>query len=658
MATEAGQLVQGPGPSRSYAGEQMGAADVQLSMPRPRRASAASSFRSLASSAASQWYDDSPETSAEGQYNSALFQRAALLSTNDSDGFLVGLAPGQPQALVPWADLVTLLIDPAATARLPAGHLIADVADSIAARLERDPGAFPFVTSPTDERHFASVAGQLTNSPPRPCFPPEISSGRASGSFYDPSQPRLHGLSGFPPFTAAAPPVQQLPREPLPPPHSTACVNPVHTLGYAERGAGLEEAMTALPTPPARFQEAQAMPSMDGMTVLAPRTFVEVGSVYTEPPRNSPSVYGEPRNVSARRSASRQRSGTQSPYHRPPLIQTAHLSASSLHEFAGGIGPVRSRESSRHYQHGEVEEPATAVPPGLMVASTEMTRRTSGRGSRRYNGRPLNESEETYYWSSVLQSLVPVTPDLAGRTRTRPAGELLIVFPPGSYSRVFVDGTEALPSDTRGRVNDWLRGQSCVEGCSFRFEAKRPSVIRQHVTGCKARAQKLSIDPLKELCQLQLEMQSQDSRARQTSKLRRFTRATARQDEDDAVDGSSIVSYGSYRSSGGGENSPRTSWYSNELPVDVDDANMNLEGHEEDLAMPDSDPMHSIPPLPPAAWTDAGHLLAAEQNATSSLAGMASSSARVPVHAHESLLPPSSHVLNGDAGETGALLSL
>lgn len=65
---------------------------------------------------------------------------------------------------------------------------------------------------------------------------------------------------------------------------------------------------------------------------------------------------------------------------------------------------------------------------------------------------------------------------------------------------------------------------------------------------------------------------------RQPSKLRRFTRAATRQDEDDAVDGSSIVSYESYRSSGGGENSPRTSWYSNELPVDVDNVGPSPHG--------------------------------------------------------------------------------
>lgn len=299
------------------------------------------------------------------------------------------------------------------------------------ARLERDPGAFPFVTSPTEERHFAAVAGQMTSSPPRPFFPPEIPSARTPGSFYDPSQPRLHGLSSYPPFPAAAAPAP-LSRDPNPPP-STACVNPAHTLGYAEHAAGAEEAFSVLPTPPAHFQDVQTLPLMDNTAGPGlPRGFADGGSVYTQPPVDCSSVQGETPTVSARRSASRQGSAMQSPYRRPPLIQTAHLSASSLHDFAGGVVPVRSRESSRHYQQTETEGPATAIPAELMVPSTEMSRRSSGRGPRRHTGRPLNETEESYSWSIAHQTLVPVGPDGAGRTRARSAGEILIVFPPGS----------------------------------------------------------------------------------------------------------------------------------------------------------------------------------------------------------------------------------
>lgn len=47
-----------------------------------------------------------------------------------------------------------------------------------------------------------------------------------------------------------------------------------------------------------------------------------------------------------------------------------------------------------------------------------------------------------------------------------------------SDCRVMVDDTEALPCDTRSRVNEWLRGQCCVDGCSFRFEGK----VRRPIT--------------------------------------------------------------------------------------------------------------------------------------------------------------------------------
>lgn len=97
--------------------------DIRLSEPRPRRPSAASSFHSLASSSsASHFYDDSPDTSAEGQ-NSFLGQRAALAPTSNSEGFLVGFSPTLPPALVRWADLITLLLDRELTFYLDVGAL-------------------------------------------------------------------------------------------------------------------------------------------------------------------------------------------------------------------------------------------------------------------------------------------------------------------------------------------------------------------------------------------------------------------------------------------------------------------------------------------------------------------------------------------------------
>lgn len=74
------------------------------------------------------------------------------------------------------------------------------------------------------------------------------------------------------------------------------------------------------------------------------------------------------------------------------------------------------------------------------------------------------------------------------------------------------DGLEVLPCDARPRLNAWLKAQRCVEGCSFRFEGKRPSVIRAHVVHCKNRAIGMTVDPLKRLCQLQLEAHTFDTR--------------------------------------------------------------------------------------------------------------------------------------------------
>lgn len=103
------------------------------------------------------------------------------------------------------------------------------------------------------------------------------------------------------------------------------------------------------------------------------------------------------------------------------------------------------------------------------------------------------------------------------------------------------------------------------------------------------------------------------------------------------MDRSSIFSYESYgsrcSSSAGGGNSPRPSWYSNELPGEIDDvgpsfffvpavghrlilpvsllqATMRLEGQEEDLTMPDSEKTPSLHPAPHSVWAQADNLAA------------------------------------------------
>ena len=273
------------------------------------------------------------------------------------------------------------------------------------------------------------MAGQLTGSPPKTLYRAEPPSAPESELFYNPAQPRPYPLSSFPQLSVAPP--AHVPREPLPPPASTACVNPVYTVGYAEQTvSSADEAVPVLPTPPAHLrntapppQQQQLLPPMDLNDPVSSRDFASRADLYGQ--EQGHSGYNE---LASRRGTLRQSSAAQSPYHRPALIQTAHLSASSLHEYAGADS-AQPESLSMYYRHDEYDEPATAVPPGFM-RSTNL--RSTSRGLKRRNLRPLNEEEETYYWSALLQTLTRIQPDPAGRTRTRPLGEIMVVFPPGS----------------------------------------------------------------------------------------------------------------------------------------------------------------------------------------------------------------------------------
>ncbi|BGP56601.1 hypothetical protein JCM8202_000213 [Rhodotorula sphaerocarpa] len=542
-----------------------------LSMPRQRRPSIASSFHSVASSTQSQWFADSPGTSAEDQNAYAPCPRGALTPGGDADGFLVAV-PGSASAVVRWADLVTLLLDPATTARLPAGHLVLEIAEGIAAHLKRDPGAFPFATSP-DRDQFGPSPGQLSGSPSRGIFPPALLYNNLGGD-QGGDLPRPHALSAFPTFSesSSAPAVQD-----ALPPYSTACVNPVHTVGYGEPGLpSMDDSAALLPTPPNYLQDSGPFAAFSSGGTLT-RSFSGQAGLPAPASGRPSSIRSEGASISSRRGASRQSSG-QSPYRRPPLIQTAHLSASSLHEYAGAMA---SHEHARYVAHPEDgDEPATAVPAEMSRLTIS---RRPGHAANRRSLKPLNRDEEVYVWSYTRHSLTK----LDARARPRTNGEEILVFPPGSYCKVIVDETEALPCDTRNRVNEWLRGQNCVEGCSFRFEGKRPSVIRQHVTTCKSRAQVLHIDPLKRFCQLQLDAQTRESRIRTSAKMSLRIKAP-KADDDDAGDRSSIFSFESYESSGGGGgDSRRTSWYTNDYASETE--NSFVDGHEEDLTMTDSE---------------------------------------------------------------------
>ncbi|GAA5858736.1 hypothetical protein JCM1840_006535 [Sporobolomyces johnsonii] len=134
----------------------------------------------------------------------------------------------------------------------------------------------------------------------------------------------------------------------------------------------------------------------------------------------------------------------------------------------------------------------------------------------------------------------------------------VLTFWPGSYYKVTLDDLEILPCDNNRRVNEWLKGQTCEASCTFRIEGKRPSVIRQHIVSCKVRAAKfVNGDPLKRLCQLQLDaqykpaMSNKPRRASQPPDRRRsadwadIPPAYNSDAEDDNVDRRSIISFGS-----------------------------------------------------------------------------------------------------------------
>ncbi|ORY65645.1 hypothetical protein BCR35DRAFT_308586 [Leucosporidium creatinivorum] len=113
--------------------------------------------------------------------------------------------------------------------------------------------------------------------------------------------------------------------------------------------------------------------------------------------------------------------------------------------------------------------------------------------------RALNRDLETYVWKEEQGQLYRVSPG-AGPVH----GELL-VFPPGSYYKVYKDDLEIIPSDAAPRSNDWIRGQSCVAECKgFRIENKRPATIRHHFASCKLR-DSLTTDPIGRLCKLQID---------------------------------------------------------------------------------------------------------------------------------------------------------
>jgi hypothetical protein len=169
--------------------------------------------------------------------------------------------------------------------------------------------------------------------------------------------------------------------------------------------------------------------------------------------------------------------------------------SSSLHDHDHPES-ISSRSSSvdlsgSDYEYGLGDDDSYRASTSSGAAGTTTT---GGRKKVPRPLRPLNREKETYLWNSKKGQLSRVSPGVAHEEILNDAehGAELVTFPPGSCTfpvlfpfwafltlvedidyKVVEDELEILPCDNRNRVNTWLRGQSCVENCSFRFEGKR-----------------------------------------------------------------------------------------------------------------------------------------------------------------------------------------
>ncbi|GJN90346.1 hypothetical protein Rhopal_003355-T1 [Rhodotorula paludigena] len=489
-----------------------------LASPRSRTHSEASSLASsAASSSHCSWADSTPDTSAHSHAHAHAYDYplpSSLGAGPHGDSLLVQTPSGTYG--LPWTDIFSILMSSQTQATLVPGSLPAEIASFLASRLGQQPeGSTGDAARPsTAVNHLGANLHDLSFAAA------EASQGSRSTQAYGPAQPGYRTYTSAPPNF---PPGTYYVYE------TVDGVAPSQTVGQPFLSPALHD---ELPIPPSHLQRYSTPSSY-------PRQLPYEQLHYDPYERRPPSLRsGSPTRpasirsesgLSARREQLRQ---TSSPYPRP-----AYLHASSLAEY--GDYPGSSTTSRRFHtsyaddpDYVEEAEPATAVPP-------EMHSSSRGRGGRSKRAlKPLNRESETYLWNGRKGQLSRVSPgvDAQDLARRQGFGSEVIVFPPGSYCKVTIDDLDILPSDSRQRVNDWLRGQVCVDGCAFRFEKKRPSVIRAHVVSCKNRAVALRHDPLKRLCQLQLDAQTLDSRMRASTKARQDGPPPARNSSGDSGD--------------------------------------------------------------------------------------------------------------------------
>ncbi|GAA5930431.1 uncharacterized protein JCM15063_004802 [Sporobolomyces koalae] len=184
---------------------------------------------------------------------------------------------------------------------------------------------------------------------------------------------------------------------------------------------------------------------------------------------------------------------------------------SRTYSAASSVSSFHSSSRSSYLDAGSPDDSACTSHPSFDSSYTALSLEPTGFGLL---VEQPGVGQLSVHWDQLVQFLVDHDPehfveedwDAYGNRIKVPLE--LVVFGPGTYRQVVERNVKILPSDTTSRVNDFLRAQYCVATCSFRFDGKRPSVIRQHVVSCKQRMRLVpGSDPLKRLCQLQLEAQ-------------------------------------------------------------------------------------------------------------------------------------------------------
>ncbi|GAA6003759.1 hypothetical protein JCM10207_003585 [Rhodosporidiobolus poonsookiae] len=465
--------------------------------PRSRAHSIASS---VSSSGHSSFFGESILDSS-GTRPSVELPPARLRPGNTADGFAVEL-PENGQWSVSWIELVELLRNVSAAGHLPRDHLIAQTAEFVSARIHQDPSLHPLHAAQQHADNVSSVSGNLRDLD----FSthPLTVGGLTEDALYAPVPP--------PPRRAPPAPIQTAGTFVTPLERAFLTVNP--QTGEAGQPSQDDD---GLPTPcQPRLQSlvnlAMPLPLSADAPLPAEQPTPGYPSYYSDTVGGEgfstldPSASQEPLSLrpAIHARSSRHLRNTSSPYIRRPA-------APRRPSYAASTTSASSRDSSVDFSGGSDFE-YTGDDEQFGSQPT-----TSRKGAPRPL-RPLNRETESYLWHATKGQLSRVSPgtDVGETLYSAGEGAEIITFHPGSYYKVMHDELDILPCDNKARVNEWLRGQACVESCSFRFEGKRPSVIRQHVVSCKTRSTVFrrgnNGDPLKRLCQLQLEAQNHDQR--------------------------------------------------------------------------------------------------------------------------------------------------